>query len=241
MEDLKRQTKDNYYLDIAEAVGEKSTCLRRHYGAVIVKNDEIIATGYNGSPRGCLNCNEDACMRETLGVVKGRGYNICGAVHAEMNAVISAARRDMIDATIYIVGRDAFGKMAYADPTPCLLCHRMLCNSGITRFVGRFATKTGTEPRDIEVSANTFMLRMQREYEDCLEEMDSSISSEQRMEAQANIDRRYTILRDRFGVDISDFVGRRGAFQTPFSKIDGEMSSEEIMSKLQQRYNKKKF
>ena len=123
MDELKakvRASKDNYYLDIAEAVGEKSTCLRRHYGAVIVKNDEIISTGYNGSPRGCINCTDDACMRNELGFAKGRGYNICGAVHAEMNAVISAARRDMIGATIYIVGREVFGNQKYAvNTTSC--------------------------------------------------------------------------------------------------------------------------
>ena len=101
-ESVKRESKEMYYLRIAEAVAARSTCLRRRYGAIIVKNDEIIATGYNGAPRGERNCNDCGfCQREALGVPKGERYELCVAVHAEQNAIISAARRDMIGATIY--------------------------------------------------------------------------------------------------------------------------------------------
>ena len=103
-----RTNKQNYYLDIADAVLERSTCLRRKYGAIIVRNDEIISTGYNGAPRGRRNCSDlGGCMREKLGIPSGERYELCRSVHAEANAIISASRRDMIGATIYLVGRSA--------------------------------------------------------------------------------------------------------------------------------------
>jgi dCMP deaminase len=133
---MKRISKDMYYLKIAEAVLERSTCLRRKYGAVIVKNDEVIATGYNGSPRGEPNCIDiGICERDRLGVPKGERYELCVAVHAEQNAIISASRRDMVGSTIYIVGKEvATGE--YADPTPCLICRKLIKNAGIFRCVG---------------------------------------------------------------------------------------------------------
>lgn len=133
---MKRISKDMYYLKIAEAVLERSTCLRRKYGAVIVKNDEVIATGYNGSPRGESNCIDiGICERDRLGVPKGERYELCVAVHAEQNAIISASRRDMVGSTIYIVGKEvATGE--YADPTPCLICRKLIKNAGIFRCVG---------------------------------------------------------------------------------------------------------
>ena len=103
-----RTSKENYYLDIADSVLERSTCLRRKYGAIIVRNDEIISTGYNGAPRGRKNCSDlGICTRETLHIPSGERYELCRSVHAEANAIISASRRDMIGATIYLVGRDA--------------------------------------------------------------------------------------------------------------------------------------
>jgi len=131
-----RVSKEEYYLDIAEHVLERSTCLRRRYGAVIVNNDEIVSTGYNGSARGDINCcDRGVCRREELGVPKGERYELCRAVHAEQNAIISAARRDMINSTIYIVGKELDGQ--YANPKPCLLCSRMLKNAGVTTVLGR--------------------------------------------------------------------------------------------------------
>lgn len=144
----KRMSKDVYYLGIAEAVLQRSTCLRRKYGAIIVKDDEIIATGYNGAPRGEENCSDCGfCYRESLGIPKGERYELCKSVHAEQNAIISAARRDMIGATIYIVGREvATGE--YANPAPCIICRRMIVNAGIVRCVGM----VDGEAADIELT-----------------------------------------------------------------------------------------
>ena len=105
---MSRIDKENYYLDIAATVLERSTCLRRCYGAIIVKNDEIVSTGYNGAPRGRKNCMDlGYCTREAMNIPSGERYELCRSVHAEANAIISASRRDMIGATIYLVGRDA--------------------------------------------------------------------------------------------------------------------------------------
>lgn len=128
-----RTDKDTYYLNIAQAVAKRSTCLRRQYGAVIVKNDEIIATGYNGAPRGYENCCETGkCMRTGHNHNDG-DYSSCKSVHAEMNAIISAARRDMIGATLYLAG---FQDEKPIDSAPCPVCERMIQNAGIIRVRG---------------------------------------------------------------------------------------------------------
>ena len=102
---MERVSKRNYYLDIAQTVLERATCLRRVYGAIIVKNDEIISTGYNGAPRGRKNCVDlGYCTREQLKVPRGERYELCRSVHAEANAIISAQRRDMVGAT-HLSGR----------------------------------------------------------------------------------------------------------------------------------------
>ena len=133
MEQIK---KDEYYLDIAKTVTRRSTCLRRQYGAIIVKNDEVVATGYNGAPRGEMNCCDcGLCQRDALGIPKGERYELCVSVHAEANAIISAARRDMIGATIYIVGIEAKDG-SYANPAPCLMCRRLTKNAGIVKCIG---------------------------------------------------------------------------------------------------------
>ena len=103
-----RTDKINYYLDIAETVLERGTCLRRNFGAIIVKNDQIISTGYVGAPRGRQNCIDlGVCVRETLKVPRGERYELCRSVHAEQNAIIHARREDMIGSTLYLVGKDA--------------------------------------------------------------------------------------------------------------------------------------
>ncbi len=132
-----RTSKQNYYLDIADSVLERSTCLRRKYGAIIVRNDEIISTGYNGAPRGRRNCSDiGSCARETLNIPSGERYELCRSVHAEANAIISAARRDMIGATLYLVGRDAkSGELIRAGS--CTMCKRQIINAGIERVVYR--------------------------------------------------------------------------------------------------------
>ena len=103
----KRVDKINYYLDIAETVAERSTCLRKHYGCIIVKNDEIISTGYSGAPRGRQNCIDlDYCTKKKIYPdIRHGGYDACRSVHAEQNAIISAARKDMIGSTMYLVGK----------------------------------------------------------------------------------------------------------------------------------------
>ena len=132
-----RKDKDSYYLDIAEAVLARSTCLRRKYGAVIVRDDEIISTGYNGSPRGLPNCIDVGyCYREEKHIPHGEKYESCLAVHAEANAIISASRRDMIGSILYLAGREADGSPV-PDTAPCSMCLRLIINAGISTIVTR--------------------------------------------------------------------------------------------------------
>ena len=146
----KRTGKENYYLDIADAVQERSTCLRRKYGAIIVRNDEIISTGYNGAPRGRKNCSDlGFCARENMHIPSGERYELCRSVHAEANAIISASRRDMIGATLYLVGRDAKTNELLPDANSCSMCKRQIINAGIERVVARISK---TEYRVINVS-----------------------------------------------------------------------------------------
>ena len=133
-----RTSKENYYLNIADAVLNRSTCLRRKYGAIIVRNDEIISTGYNGAPRGRVNCTElGRCTRDELGIPSGQRYELCRSVHAEANAIISAARRDRLGGTLYLVGRDAKTQELLADTMPCSMCRRHIIKAGITQVVVR--------------------------------------------------------------------------------------------------------
>ena len=133
-----RMSKENYYLDIADAVLERSTCLRRKYGSIIVRNDEIISTGYNGAPRGRKNCSDlGRCTREELQIPSGQRYELCRSVHAEANAIISAARQGMIGATLYLAGRDAKTGELLHDTTSCSMCRRMIINAGIRKVVAR--------------------------------------------------------------------------------------------------------
>lgn len=135
---MQRTDKTNYYLDIAETVLERGTCLRRNFGAIIVNHDEIVSSGYTGAPRGRKNCiDAGLCVRETLGVPRGERYELCRSVHAEMNAIISASRSDMIGATLYLVGREAKTGEYVANPAPCSMCKRLIINAGIMRVISR--------------------------------------------------------------------------------------------------------
>lgn len=135
---MERRDKYNYYLDIAETVLERGTCLRRNYGSIIVKNDEIIATGYTGAPRGRKNCSDIGhCMREQLNVPRGTHYELCRSVHSEANAIISALRRDMIGSTLYLVGRDIKTGQLVENANSCAMCKRMVINAGIEKLVVR--------------------------------------------------------------------------------------------------------
>ena len=135
---MTRTDKTNYYLDIAQTVCKRSTCLRRMYGAIIVLNDEIIATGYNGAPRGRANCVDiGKCLREAMKIPSGERYELCRSVHAEANAIISAARKDCIGATMYLAGLDARTGLINAQATPCSMCRRLIINAGIEKVVCR--------------------------------------------------------------------------------------------------------
>ena len=135
---MKRIDKENYYLDIAETVAERGTCLRRNYGAIIVNNDQIVSTGYVGAPRGRRNCNDlGVCVREQMNVQRGTRYELCRSVHAEANAIIHAPREQMIGATMYLVGKE-YGTGEYVEnANSCAMCKRMIINAGIKRVVIR--------------------------------------------------------------------------------------------------------
>ncbi len=135
---MDRRDKTNYYLDIAETVLERSTCVRRCFGAVIVKNDEIISTGYNGSPRGRKNCGDlGYCMREKLDIPRGERYEMCRSVHAEQNAIISASRASLLNSTLYLVGKEKTSGEYVPNPAPCMFCKRFIINAGIKEVVLR--------------------------------------------------------------------------------------------------------
>ena len=151
---MARISKENYYLDIAETVLERATCLRRVYGAIIVKNDEIISTGYNGAPCGRANCVDMGyCTRELMKIPRGERYELCRSIHAEANAIISASRRDMVGGTIYLVGRDARTGELLGDATSCMMCRRMVINAGLDKVVIR-RSKTEFEVVDVQEWVN---------------------------------------------------------------------------------------
>jgi len=133
-----RISKTDYYLDIAQKVAGRSTCLRRNFGAVIVKNDQIVATGYNGAPRKTVNCIDmGACYRQSLGIKPGERYELCRAIHAEQNAIIHASRFDMMDGTLYVVGLDAPTGKVLGDGECCRMCKRAIINAGLVKVVMR--------------------------------------------------------------------------------------------------------
>lgn len=147
---MNRRDKVNYYLDIADTVSERGTCLRRNFGAVIVKNDEIVSTGYTGSPRGTSNCSDcGECLREKLGIPRGQRYELCRSVHAEANCIISAARSEMKGGTLYLSGREVKSGELIEDASSCSMCKKMIINAGIEKVVVR---KSADEYSEIPVS-----------------------------------------------------------------------------------------
>ena len=144
-----RIDKQNYYLDIAATVLERSTCMRRCYGAIIVQNDEIVSSGYNGAPRGRKNCGDlGYCAREAMNIPSGQRYELCRSVHAEANAIISAPRREVLGATLYMVCRDPDTGALIPGSTSCSMCRRLIINAGISRVIIR---DTPAEYRTVEV------------------------------------------------------------------------------------------
>ncbi len=139
-----RRDKTNYYLDIAETVAKRGTCLRRNYGAIIVKNDNIISTGFSGAPRGRKNCCDiGECRREKLNVPRGERYELCRSVHAEANAIISAERENMLESTLYLVGIEGSGEYVQ-NASSCSMCKRLIINAGIQKVVVRNTENTFT-------------------------------------------------------------------------------------------------
>lgn len=133
-----RRDKVNYYLDIAETVASRGTCLRRNFGAIIVKNDQIISTGYVGAPRGRQNCCDCGfCIREKMNVTRGERYELCRSVHAEANAIISASRNEMIGSTLFLVGREVNTGEYVKNANSCTMCQRQIINAGIEQVVIR--------------------------------------------------------------------------------------------------------
>jgi dCMP deaminase len=141
MED--RVSKENYYLDIAQTVAERGTCLRRKYGAIIVKNDVIISTGYNGSPRGRKNCSDlGFCMREKLAIPRGERYEMCRSVHSEANAIIAAAREQMLGSVLYMACVNPADGSVLPGTCSCAMCKRLIINAGIISVVVRDTPQT---------------------------------------------------------------------------------------------------
>ena len=146
---MERVSKHNYYLDIAQTVAERSTCLRKMYGAIIVKNDSIISTGYNGAPRGRKNCSDlGVCMRDKLNIPRGERYELCRSVHGEANAIIAAPRDQMLGATLYMVCVTPETGELVAGTSSCMMCKRMVINAGISQVIIR---DTPTDFRIINV------------------------------------------------------------------------------------------
>ncbi len=135
---VQRNSKENYYLDIAETVAERGTCLRKKYGAIIVKNDVIVSTGYVGAPRGRKNCCDmKFCLREQMNIPRGERYELCRSVHAEQNAIINASREQMIGATMYLCGVDVKTGEYVENSSCCQMCKRMVINAGIEKVIIR--------------------------------------------------------------------------------------------------------
>lgn len=149
---MARRDKINYYLDIAETVLNRGTCIRRNFGAIIVKNDEIVSTGYSGAPRGRKNCSElGCCVRQKLNIPRGQRYEVCRSVHAEANAIISASRSEMMGATLYLAGRELDDGSLVKNAAPCSMCKRLIINAGIAFVIVR---NTDTEYTVFNVSAD---------------------------------------------------------------------------------------
>lgn len=138
MSNAKRRDKANYYLDIAQTVSERGTCLRRKFGAIIVNDDEIVSTGYAGAPRGRQNCIDlGRCLRIENNIPRGERYEMCRSVHAEANCIISARRRDMIGASLYLACVDPVSGEVVPHTTSCSMCKRLIINAGIKKVYVR--------------------------------------------------------------------------------------------------------
>ena len=142
MNDMLRMSKEQYYLNIAKQVAQRSTCFRIKFGAIIVRDDQIIATGYAGAPRKTKDCFERGnCLRNKLNIPHGERYELCRSVHAEQNAIINSARAgvSLLGGDMFIFGEDPQGKVI--DALPCFICKKMLINAGLNQVI--CSTKDG--------------------------------------------------------------------------------------------------
>lgn len=147
---LERPSMDDTYLQVARVFSERSSCLRRGYGSVIVKNDEVIATGYNGSYRGGINCcDRGNCIREELGIIPGERYELCESQHSESNACLQAKRSDLIGSTLYLYGIEKKTGLPVEDVKPCKMCERLLKNAGVKEI--KFYKKGKIETMSLHV------------------------------------------------------------------------------------------
>jgi dCMP deaminase len=148
---MARRDKINYYLDLADVVSKRCTCIRRQFGAVIVKNDEVISTGYNGAPRGRKNCIDlGYCLRQRMNIPRGERYELCRSVHAEANAIISAERDKMLGASLYLAGREVATGNIIEHSNSCAMCKKMIINAGIKNI---FIRDTDDNFREISVQS----------------------------------------------------------------------------------------
>ncbi|MCL2570955.1 MAG: deaminase [Defluviitaleaceae bacterium] len=135
---MDRISKINYYLDIAQTVATRSTCIRRMYGAIIVKNDTIVSTGYCGAPRGRQNCCDlGYCLRKKMNIPRGERYEMCRSVHSEANAIIAAPRELMLGATMYQTCIDASTTQIDGTVDSCQMCKKLIINAGIDEVIYR--------------------------------------------------------------------------------------------------------
>ena len=142
---MERRSKINYYLDIAQTVSQRGTCLRRKFGAIIVKNDTIVSTGYAGAPRGRANCCDlGTCLRQQMDIPRGERYELCRSVHAEANAIIAASREQMLGADLYLACTDPVTGEVIAGTTCCQMCKRLVINAGMSRVFVRETPDTST-------------------------------------------------------------------------------------------------
>jgi len=120
-----RPSYDEYFMEMANVVSKRSTCIRRKVGAILVKNKHILSTGYNGAPKGLKHCSEVGCLRETMDVPSGERHELCRGLHAEQNAIIQAA----------VFGVSIKGSVLYCTNTPCVVCVKMIINAGVEEIV----------------------------------------------------------------------------------------------------------
>ncbi len=161
---MTRPTKKEYYLNISKAVGKRSPCLRRKFGAIIIKEDAIVSTGYNGPPRGSSNCNK--CLKDEMNAPKWERYDLCPAVHAEENAIVNAARNgtQVKDGTLFVIGKDV-KKNRYTESHPCNRCKRAIINAGIKTVVTQ-----NDEGKIMEYTVKNWAKKDKIEYEKALKE-----------------------------------------------------------------------